>query len=729
LPCPGPSGSGKKLAASPCRVVNLQLLTVVAYACALILLVRVNGWVAHWPGILYAVILVPPAGWIWWRTRNNPDRENTHEERILLVMAGATALYLVSSATRDPFFFLLGWVEPDQRAWGSLACRWALCSAFFALIAWKSPRFIRLFAFALPLVVIATSAVAFARETGLSALYRDDHPSFLFRIWIFSESFPQLIYYNPLWNGGKIATYVVASGATGPGLLFLPFLWIWPIEQIYSTGLLVLFLGILPAVACLAVRQTGARWSAAFLAAAFAAGTCWGFFRWLFEFGTVGACFAGGFLLPVACLLYKLFYTESFSWKPAAALVICSCFFLSWPGYWLISLALIPPLLLSIRTWNRTRIRWLAGCGAVIAVCIAPLIASVLLRVDVGAFAEKGALSSPGEVQPILAGLTNLAACFRELHPAILWCGIFCLPVLRILRHQLFVASLILPLLIMAGWGDHLLGGLALSRASLPLAFVATWPAAILCDRILSMRDRAAVIVAPFLMALLLIGGYATTRFYANESQSAYRTMPDDVKDLVDWIRNNTGKDARILFAGMTQHAYGGGHVAALPYFTGREMMAADYYQFSPKLVEYFYPPSRFREKDEDVFRFFELYNVSHIIAYDEPSVIRFYRKYPEMYEETHTISGALPKTIFRVKRPHPSYFAENQGQITAGINRLDVRLATSDVDAVIRYNHSPELIVTPPAELFSHDVDGQSLIGIHPNGLTNLQIRFTGIL
>ena len=146
-----------------------------------------------------------------------------------------TALYLVSSATRDPFFFLLGWLDPDQRAWGSLACRWALCSAFFALIAWKSPRFVRLFAFALPFVMIAASAVAFARETGLSPLYRDDHPSFLFRIWIFSESFPQLIYYNPLWNGGKIATYVVASGATGPGLLFLPFLWIWPIEQIYSS--------------------------------------------------------------------------------------------------------------------------------------------------------------------------------------------------------------------------------------------------------------------------------------------------------------------------------------------------------------------------------------------------------------------------------------------------------------------------------------------------------------
>jgi hypothetical protein len=598
------------------------------------------------------------------------------------------------------------------------------------LIAWKSPRFGRLFAIGLPVLVIVAGAVAFARETGFSALYRDDHPSFMFRIWVFSESFPQLIYYNPLWNGGKVATYVVASGAAGPGLLFLPFLWIWPIEQIYSAGLMVLFLGILPAAACFSVRQTGARWSAACLAAAMAAGTSWGFFRWLFEFGTLGACFAAGFLLPVACLLYRLLYMDSFSWRHAAALIICSCFFLSWPGSWLISLALIPPLLLSIPTWNRRRVRWLAGCGAVIAVSVAPLVISVIMRVDVGTFAEKGALPSPGESSPILGGgLTQLAAYFRELHPAILWCGILSLPVLCIFQHQRFAASLILPLLIMVGWGEHFLGGLALSRASIPLAFVAAWPAAVLCDRILSMRDRAGAILAPFLMALLLMGGYVTSRFYANESQAAYRTLPEDVEELVRWIRDNTEDNARILFAGMTQHAYGGGHVAALPCFTGREMMAADYYHFSPNLVEYFYPPSQFRENDEDVFRFIELYNVSHIVAYDESSVIRFYRKYPDLYEETHTIPGALPKTIFRVLRPHPSYFAENQGHVAAGINRLDVSLKNSGSNAVIRYNHSPELVVTPPAELYPHVVDGRTLIGIHPNGLTNLQIRFNRAL
>ena len=49
------------------------------------------------------------------------------------------------------------------------------------------------------------------------------------------------------------------------------------------------------------------------------------------------------------------------------------------------------------------------------------------------------------------------------------------------------------------------------------------------------------------------------------------------------------------LFAGETVHGYGGGHVAVLAYLTGRQMMACDYYAFSPDLVEYNYPPREWR--------------------------------------------------------------------------------------------------------------------------------------
>ena len=699
------------------------------YVTVILILLSGEGFFAGWRTALLASPVIPAILWTAWSARKCPGAKAGKVDQTLLILSVAALFYLLSSAINDPFFFLLNWADMEPRAWGPMIFLWAAGSLLLSGVAWKTPRLGRHVACALPFIIILGASIAFYRETGFAPLYRDDHPSFLYRISVFDESFPQLIYYNPFWNGGRVATYAVASGAIGPGLLYLPFLSVWPIEQIYSIGLLVLFLGILPTCACFAVRQTGASWTASCLAAALAAGTSWGFFRWLFEFGTLGACFAGGFLLPVACLLYRLLYMDSFSWRHAGALILCSCLFLMWPGNWFISLTLVPPLLLSLPGWNRRRLCWIASCGAVITLFIAPLVISMLLRVDVGAFAEKGSLPSPGQGQALIGGLIQLAASLREFHPAILWFGILSLPVLRLSPHLRFIAWLILPLLILTGWGEYVFDGLSLSRAAVPLAFVAVWPAAVICARIVSSENRACALITPVLLSLLLIGGYTTIRFYGNKSEARYNTMPDETRELAEWIQGNTDGKARILFAGLTSHAYGGGHVAALSYFTGREMMAADYYHFSPRLVEYFYPPKNFREQDEDVYRFIELYNVDTIIAYDVESVVNFYRKYPGRYEELTTIPGKHPKTVFRAIRPRRSFFEENRGHIMAGINGFDIRLDDGDADAVIRYHYSEELSVSRPAELFPHEVDGISFIGIRPNGLTNIQVRFTRIL
>ena len=71
-------------------------------------------------------------------------------------------------------------------------------------------------------------------------------------------------------------------------------------------------------------------------------------------------------------------------------------------------------------------------------------------------------------------------------------------------------------------------------------------------------------------------------------------------------IQENVPRQGRVLFAGPAVHAYGAGHVAPLPLFTDREMMACDFYHFSPKQVEYVYPPSAYRQTPESVFDFME---------------------------------------------------------------------------------------------------------------------------
>ena len=53
--------------------------------------------------------------------------------------------------------------------------------------------------------------------TGGEALYRTDHPSFMFRLFEFTRTFPQLVNYNPYWNGGTEHFVGVTSGIAGPG--------------------------------------------------------------------------------------------------------------------------------------------------------------------------------------------------------------------------------------------------------------------------------------------------------------------------------------------------------------------------------------------------------------------------------------------------------------------------------------------------------------------------------
>ena len=43
-------------------------------------------------------------------------------------------------------------------------------------------------------------------------LHRDDHPSFLYRLQLLRENWPQIVSYDPRWNGGRIASELLQTG-------------------------------------------------------------------------------------------------------------------------------------------------------------------------------------------------------------------------------------------------------------------------------------------------------------------------------------------------------------------------------------------------------------------------------------------------------------------------------------------------------------------------------------
>ena len=698
----------------------------VALAAALMIGLRGHGVWLQSGAVMYLLLILPLAFLAVMKGLQHPAAEATRAEWALVVLSAALLLHLCTSATLDSSFFFLRWLpEPGAALMKPMVGRWMLATLVLGILYLYVPSADRCVLALMLVASVWACAAALYEETGFAALYGDDHPSFMLRLHMLSESFPRIFYYNPLWNGGKVATYAAASGTVGPGLFFLPVLQFVPVQNAYTPMIAALFILFVPAVAAASIRAAGGRMRACLCAAILALGVGLGFFRWLLQFGTVGSSFAGAAILPVACLLYRVVHLGKGGRLEAVALVAFSCLFLAWPGYWIVSAAIAVGLLVSIRAFDRRSTIFILGCGAVIAVVMFPLVYGLLSRVEIAQFAEKGSIIPEATESAWSAGLDQLQGDLREVNPIIVFLGLGGVFFVRPFTARRFAVVMLLVLVAMMGWGDALPGSLAVTRAAIPLAFLAIWPASLACEQLIDSKSGGRAVLAAAITALIGVSGYSASRFYGNQSLASYRVMNDETRALVDWIRSETPPDARVLFGGIALHGYGGGHVAMLPVLTGREMMAADYYHFAPKLVEYFYPPKAYRTSDDRVYEFTRLYNVSHVVAYDKASVVAFYRKYPDLYEEVTTIEGKLPKTIFRVKPGPPGFFMENEGRVEASANRFRIEVDDPSSDVVLRYHYDSELVARPPAALFPHPVGNETFLGIRPNGASRVDVAF----
>ena len=214
-------------------------------------------------------------------------------------------------------------------------------------------------------------------------------------------------------------------------------------------------------------------------------------------------------------------------------------------------------------------------------------------------------------------------------------------------------------------------------------------------------------------------------RAYRNRTPAQISAWQPQTVEMAGWIRANVPADARLVFLGFTLHGYGGGHVAYLPVLTGRQMMACDFYHFSPKKVEYDYPPRAWRENDEDVLAFLDLYNASHVTTW-QPQWKKFCRRHPEWFEEVATFGRRQNLSFFRVRRAPPGWFLQNSGSVSVEINRLRVTVDDPLRPAVIRYNWVPGLRAPAPVTIAPWDAGRETrLILIEPHGQSAFDLTY----
>jgi hypothetical protein len=696
---------------------------------AMLLPASARVWVLVFLGLIAGVLVVG-----WRRSMAGPSSSHLRllsELSPALLVAGLT-VFLFSGAMLHPWTYFIHWLphfgQADNNLWSGLPWFVLLTGALTPFL-FKRRR-LGWGLFGLLLVTQVACLIVLLQTTGGAALYKDDHPSFLFRFWEFGRTFPQYLNYNPWWNGGLVNAYCTTSGTGALGIPLYPLWRFFPVHEVYTAGLGLIYILAMPLLAAFALRIMGQSRAAAACAGLLALGVSRHFFLWLLHYGTVCAPLVASFTLLVSACLYRVLWMDRREKWLGAVLVGSVLMLLQWPPGGLMALPIAVTCLFSWRQWTWKKIRFILICAGIVAVLAARLILVILLKGQavvahvMGGGAET---ESIGLADAALQGFNYLVAHLQEDHPVLIFLGFAGLFVLSARSIRRWFWPALLCFILIVGWGPILKPKLELGRMAIPMMFLAVGPAAVGCSRLLRGSDWRLAPARAALLVLLALGGWNVARLYGSQGSAPYRVMHERIETFADRLHDEVPEGGRVLFAGPMVHHLGWGHVAYLPVLTGREMMAVDYYHFPTSYVKYEYPPDGFNETPDRVREFIRLYNITHVVTYHD----RWKACFRMMEQDCEELDGfeAVNTSVFRMKR-EPSQFVRGSGRVTADFSRLDVQVNHPNEEAVLCYNWAEGLFVPEPVELFPYDAGhGVQLIGVRPNGSEAFSIRYRSLL
>ncbi len=649
----------------------------------------------------------------------------------LLFLAGTLVLALFSEWIRHRWFFFLHWTNPIVPGRFPM---YTVVQLFVLLTALLTPMMLLkrkwltgLLVAALLLAMVGSLARYYGQTNGFELLTRDDHPSFAFRIWKYFETFPRLRSYNPYWNAGEIHSYGPESGVPGPAVFMAPFMVFMPIERLYTALCGLIFIFFVPALAVLSARVMGIGRTGWGVAGILAFATGHYYYLWLMTYGTIGANLAFAFVMPLLACLYRAFIMDRRDWKLGLLLVVSGIFVTLWPPGLLLGGVFGLALLACPKQWTWPKWRFVLICAAVIGLfqlryylvlIKAPLLD--VLHVQTPSAADSAAL----DVTALLAEAGCwIRAHFRQVNPLLLFFGIGGSLVLPNRHVRRFFIPVLLGFALITAFGPELVPDLQLDRMIMPMLFAAVLPAAVALNDLLRLRNYGSAILRAAMVSLLLLSCWNIVRIWNNEGIQKYRADGEFYNEFITLLKREMPPGSRLMFAGHSVHAYGGGHVTLFPVLAGREMMASDFYHFNPEHVDYNYPPPPWRDNMDGVDAFIRLYNIALIATIQPPWIERF-RAHPERYEEIAAFNDGQI-IVFRPNAFPNRLFHRGNGELSAHFNCIDVRL-TENQETVIAYNWTAGLQAPAPVELFAHDAGhGVKLIGIRPHGRKQFRIRY----
>lgn len=350
------------------RRFRLSVRVLLALVAGLVLLagLRTSGSFLRKEEFVFLVFLLPVALVLWRRRSAESDSRTSLLLSSLtpgLVLTSLLVLALFTSYNQHSWFYFLNWSGSGVLSLGVV--QFVLFTALLTPLVLHRFRHVTRWMLVLLLAMQALCLVRFLGQTGGAPLLRDDHASFVFRLWEFGSTFPQLINYTPYWNGGIVTHHGTSTGTAAIGMAAWPFLQIWGPEKIYTWFVAFYFLVAAPWITVGSLRLMRLPLATALIGGVFALGVSRQFLLWLLHYGTTAGNFSLMFLIPMLAALYRILHLGKTEWWTGLILAGSVYMLLLWPlaGVIVFLIAICVVLHAGKLTWRKTG---LLAAGAVL---------------------------------------------------------------------------------------------------------------------------------------------------------------------------------------------------------------------------------------------------------------------------------------------------------------------------------------------------------------------------
>lgn len=625
--------------------------------------------------------------------RQRPRLEDFASARVWTL--GLIAIFCSAWMCRPYSFFQAPWFRKEI----VIA---ALIAYALSYSSWKR------FFIALPVLTSLMSIGIFLKESGGHLLFVDDHAMFIFRLNLLKENFPSIPFWSPLWNGGFDARDFFATGALNAFFLASPLVYLFPVESVYNVIIAGLLFVLVPGATYLAARLLTFERAVAAVSAVVAMSSSLFWYRWGLKYGTVGFIVSTSLMpLTVACLT-RFLHQNVLTWREIFLFVLTSTLMLLWSpsGLALLPLGLIA--LPKVPTLLRSR-RHLITLVVILALNL-PWMTMMWKVSGVQRFLNSESKTQIGETTTTSANsntttpstyrhksegfnlkksLKNWQEAACSANPLVV---VLAIPaILSLARPYRLVFGAVGVWLIGLGTvGVSLKPQLELDRMLVIAGVITSIPLGHFIISIFEWSSHglwhrlSAGVVGGFLLA----SPFAIRAMLTNQLYDKYNFAGPEVGILSETIAKNSN-GGRALFTGCVLHELSNGHLAPLPLWSQTPLIATSY---AHNIWRYEQPiPGSFLEqKDPGITKFFDLMNVTVVMAH-EPHWRRYFTERPQQYSLKEHQKDFM---VFERIGYTPSYVLEGEAKdISQNSNSVTLTPLTDRV--VVKFKYFPFLSAT----------------------------------